>query len=425
MYAASRVSPVNWYIVLLTCLGLLILAVAWLPTLLRQLPLSLPIICVGFGFALFSVPGTGAEPDLLEHPYLTERMTELIVIVALMGAGLKLNRPPGWRSWIITWRLLAITMPLSIAGIALLGWWGLGLAPAAALLLGAVLAPTDPVLASDVQVGPPHDPEEDEVRFSLTSEAGLNDGLAFPFVNLAVAMALHGTTVESWTLEWLAVDVAWKIAAGVVVGLLVGQALSLLIFRYVEQARMPESGDNLVALGITLLAYGLTELAHGYGFLAVFVAALTLQRWERSHHCRTRLHEFAEQIERLLMMILLVLFGGAIAGGLLGPLTWPAALAGLACLLLVRPLAGLVGLAGTGRPLHERAAISFFGIRGVGSFYYLAYAYNAAEFDAEAGFLFAVVGFVVLVSIVLHGVSSTPAMRYLERKWQAEHAAAD
>jgi hypothetical protein len=139
---------------------------------LRQLPLSLPIICVAFGFALFSIPGTGAEPDLLEHPHLTERLTELIVIVALMGAGLKLNRPPGWQSWIITWRLLAITMPLSIAGIALLGWWGLGLAPAAALLLGAVLAPTDPVLASDVQVGPPHDPEEDDVRFSLTSEAG-------------------------------------------------------------------------------------------------------------------------------------------------------------------------------------------------------------------------------------------------------------
>jgi sodium/hydrogen antiporter len=416
---------VNSYVLLLTCLGLLTLAVAWLPTLLRQLPLSLPIICVAFGFALFSTLGTGTAPDLLAHPHLTERMTELIVIVALMGAGLKLNRPPGWRRWIITWRLLAITMPLSIAGIALLGVWGLGLAPAAALLLGAVLAPTDPVLASDVQVGPPHDPEEDEVRFSLTSEAGLNDGLAFPFVNLAVAVAAHGMAVGSWTLEWLAVDVVWKIAAGIVVGLLVGQGLGLLIFRYVEHTRLPESGDNLVVLGITLLAYGLTELAHGYGFLAVFVAALTLQRWERSHHCRTRLHEFAEQIERLLMMILLVLFGGAVAAGLLEPLTWPAALAGLACLLLVRPLAGLIGLAGTSRPLDERAAISFFGIRGIGSFYYLAYAYNAAEFEPEAEFLFAVVGFVVLVSIVLHGVSSTPAMRYLERKWQAEHAAAD
>jgi NhaP-type Na+/H+ or K+/H+ antiporter len=219
--------------------------------------------------------------------------------------------------------------------------------------------------------------------------------------------------------------VTWKIAAGIVVGLLVGQALGLLIFHYVEHSRLPESGDNLVALGITLVAYGLTELVHGYGFLAVFIAALTLQRWERSHHSRTRLHEFAEQIERLLMMILLVLFGGAVAGGLLAPLTWPAVLAGLASLLLVRPLAGLIGLVGTGRPLDERAAISFFGIRGVGSFYYLAYAYNAAEFGAEAEFLFAVVGFVVLVSILLHGITSAPTMRYLERKWQAEQAAPD
>jgi NhaP-type Na+/H+ or K+/H+ antiporter len=410
----------NWYIVLLTCLGLLILAVAWLPTLLSRLPLSLPIICVAFGCALFSLPGTGPAPDMIAHPYLTEHLTELIVIVALMGAGLKLNRPLGWRSWIITWRLLAITMPLSIAGIALLGWSGIGLAPAAALLLGAVLAPTDPVLASDVQVGPPHDPEEDEVRFSLTSEAGLNDGLAFPFANLAVAMAVHGADLGSWTLEWLAIDVVWKIAAGLAVGLLVGQVLGALIFRYVS--RLPESGDTLVVLGITLLAYGLTELAQGYGFLAVFVTALALRSQERSHHYRARLHEFAEQIERLLMMILLVLFGGTVAGGLLAPLTWQAALVGLACLLIVRPLAGLIGLAGSGRPLDEQAAISFFGIRGIGSFYYLAYAYNSAEFATEAEFLFALVGFVVLVSILLHGVSSAPAMRYLERKWQAEEA---
>ena len=406
----------NWYIILLSCLGLLILAVAWLPPLSPRLPFSLPISCVAFGFALFSIPGSGPEPDPLAYPHLTEHLTELIVIVALMGAGLKLNRPVGWRTWLTTWRLLAITMPLSIAGIALLGWSGLGLAPAAALLLGAVLAPTDPVLASDVQVGPPHEPEQGEVRFSLTSEAGLNDGLAFPFTNLAVAMALHGAAPGSWTLEWLAIDVTWKIAAGLAIGLLVGQALGLLIFHHVEHPRLPESRDNLVALGIPLLAYGLAELAHGYGFLAVFVAALTLRHWERSHHYRGRLHEFAEQIERLFMMILLALFGGAIAGGLLEPLTWPAALVGLASLLLVRPFAGLAGLAGSGQPLTERAAISFFGIRGIGSFYYLDYAYNTAEFQADAEFLFAIVGFVVLASIVLHGITSTPAMRHLRRK---------
>ncbi|MDX1541875.1 MAG: cation:proton antiporter, partial [Geminicoccaceae bacterium] len=300
--------------------------------------------------------------------------------------------------------------------IALLGWSLLGLGAASALLLGAVLAPTDPVLASDVQVGPPHDPHEDEVRFGLTSEAGLNDGLAFPFVNLAIAIALYGLAPSGWLAEWLAIDVLWKIAAGTAVGLLVGQALGLVIFRHVEHHDLPEAGDNLAAVGITFVAYGLTELVHGYGFLAVFVTALAIRRWERAHHYHARLHEFAEQVERLFMMILLVLFGGALAGGLLEPLTWPAALTGLACLLLVRPLAGFVGLIGSSQRSHERIAIGFFGIRGVGSFYYLAYAYNAAEFDADAAFLFAFVGFVVLVSIVLHGITSTPAMRWLERR---------
>src|SRR4030095_10309914 len=125
----------------------------------------------------------------------------------------------GWRRWATTWRLLAIAMPLSILGIAFLGWSLVGLSASAAILLGAVLAPTDPVLASDVQVGPPGSGEEDEVRFSLTSEAGLNDGLAFPFVSLAVAMAVYGAAPGSWTLEWLGVDILWKIGTGIGVGL--------------------------------------------------------------------------------------------------------------------------------------------------------------------------------------------------------------
>ncbi len=147
----------NWYIVLLGGLGLLIMAVAWLPTLLRGFPLTLPIACVTLGFILFSIPGTGPDPDLLAHAHLTERLTELTLIIALMGAGLKINRPLGWRSWATTWRLLGIAMPLSIAAIAWLGAGLLGLGAASALLLGAALAPTDPVLASSVQIGPPQD----------------------------------------------------------------------------------------------------------------------------------------------------------------------------------------------------------------------------------------------------------------------------
>jgi NhaP-type Na+/H+ or K+/H+ antiporter len=426
------------YILVLAGFGVVVLLTAWLPMVLKELPLSLPIFCVALGFVVFRfVPEAGPAPLPLEHPELVERLTEFVVIIALMGAGLKLDRPFAWSSWSITWRLLAITMPLSIFAIGVLGWGMLGLPIAAAALLGAALAPTDPVLASDVQVGPPDSGEEDEVRFSLTSEAGLNDGLAFPFVNLAIAMALAGVGGVAaapdgggdagggsawWALEWLGVDVVWKLAAGIGIGWLVGRALGYLTFRLPNRAKLSRTGDGFVALGVTCVAYGVTELAHGYGFLAVFVSALALRRLERSHDYHQRLHDFAEEIERLLMMLLLVLFGGAISDGLLAPLTWWGVAFGLITLLAVRPLAGLAGLAGSARPAGECAVISFFGVRGLGSFYYLAYALNETgnPFAAQAEFLWAVVGFVVLVSILVHGTTVTPIMKRLDTQRQGQ-----
>jgi len=408
------------YIAVLTGVGLLILLVAWLPMLLREMPLSLPIVCVGIGFLVFRflAPAGGEPPHPLRFPELTERLTELVVIVSLMGCGLKLDRPIGWRAWRVTWRLLAVTMPLCIAALALMGWALAGLGVAAAVLLAASLAPTDPVLAADVQVGPPQSGEEDEVRFSLTSEAGLNDGLAFPFTNLAIAMALHGAAPGEWTWNWLAYDVAWKLGAGVVAGWVIGAVLGWLTFRLPNRARLSKTGDGFLALGMTFLAYGLTEMAHGYGFIAVFVAAVAFRRAERNHRFHERLHDFAEQTERLLMMVVLVLFGGALAHGLLAPLTWQAAVCGLLFLIAVRPLATWVGLLGTGRPREEMMALGFFGIRGVGTLYYLAYALGEAEW-AQADLVWATAGFVVLVSVLVHGTTVTPALRRLDGRRNA------
>jgi NhaP-type Na+/H+ or K+/H+ antiporter len=405
------------YIAVLTGSGLLILLVAWLPMLLRELPLSLPIVCVGIGFLIFGfiAPAGDLAPHPLRFPKITERLTELVVIVSLMGCGLKLDRPPGWRSWRVTWRLLIITMPLCIAALALMGWAMAGLGAAAALLLAAALAPTDPVLAADVQVGPPQSGEEDEVRFSLTSEAGLNDGLAFPFINLAIAMALHGLVPGEWTWTWLGVDVIWKLAAGIAAGWAIGAAMGWLTFRLPNRAKLSKTGDGFLALGMTFLAYGLTEMVHGYGFLAVFVAALAFRHAERNHDFHERLHEFADQTERLLMMVMLVLFGGALAHGLLTALTWPAAVCGLLFLILVRPVATWIGLLGTGRPFEEVLALGFFGIRGIGTLYYLACAVGKAEW-AQADLVWAIAGFIVLVSVLVHGTTVTPALRLLDRR---------
>ncbi|RWM24243.1 MAG: sodium:proton antiporter [Mesorhizobium sp.] len=401
---------------LLAVFGAIVLVTAWLPLFLRKLPLSLPMVCIGIGVLLvwspFS-PLVGVNP--LENRILTERLTELVIIVALMGAGLKLDRPLSWRGWESSWRLLGIAMPLTIAGIAFLGWSILGLGLAAALLLGAALAPTDPVLASDIQVGPPQSGKEDDVRFALTSEAGLNDGAAFPFVFLAIAIALSSASGEPFFTRWLVVDVLWKIIAGVGIGWLGGKAMGYLTFRLPKRSALSETRDGFVALGITCLAYGSTEMLHGYGFLAVFVAAVALRSVERQHEYHESLHDFAEQIERLLMMILLVCFGAAIAeGSIFGALSWQVIVTTALVLFVVRPLAAWVGLIGFPTSSREKAVIAFFGIRGLGSFYYLAFALGQAEFEG-ATILWVTVCFAVLSSIIMHGVMVTPIMHQLDR----------
>lgn len=388
---------------------------AWLPVLFRRHTPSLPVMCVVAGGLLFALPVFRpfvAHP--MDYPLLTERLSEMVVIISLMGAGLKIDRVIGWRSWALTWRLLGIAMPVTIMLVALMGWGLLGFGLASSLLLAAVLAPTDPVLASDVQVAGPGEGKEDEARFALTSEAGLNDGLAFPFVHLAIALAAASFTVPD-LLTWAAQSIVVKILIGVAGGYAIGKGLGYLMFLLPGRANIFESGDGFVALAATLLAYGLIEMVGGYGFLAVFVCALALRHASRAHAYQERLHNFAEEAERLLMMLLLVLFGGVIVhGGLLAPLGWNSVVFVGGVLMLVRPLAGGLSLVGTRLGWPERAAISFFGIRGVGSIYYLAYALNHAEF-AVPRVLWGVVGAIILGSILLHGLTGSVAFGGLDR----------
>ncbi|MFC7984365.1 cation:proton antiporter [Streptomyces sp. NPDC057336] len=405
---------------LFAVLGAGALAAAVLPRLVAGRPLSMPLVFLAFGVALQLLPTPLPEIDLVRDRVWVEHLTEICVIVSLMGAGLALNRPFGLRRWQAPWRLIGITMPLTVAVTGLLAWWLLDWPPAAALLLAAVLAPTDPVLASEVRVGAPTDSEhdEDEVRFALTGEAGLNDGLAFPVVMAAIALtAAAGTGLSGdWVGHWLLVDLLYACLIGVLGGLAVGKLLGWLFFRAGRQAvRLSEHREGFVALGATFLSYGVTELAHGYGFLAVFVTACRIRAAERDHGYHAVLHDFVEQVERLLTAGLLFLLGACVTQGALADLTWRGAAVGLLVLLVVRPVTGWVAQFGTAAGPRERAVTAFFGIRGIGSLFYLAHALGAEGFHVPAGELWAVVAFTVLASVVLHGVTASPAVSRLDR----------
>ncbi|WP_104524218.1 cation:proton antiporter domain-containing protein [Blastococcus atacamensis] len=397
--------------------GAAALLAALLPRLVSRAPLSMPMVFVGLGVLAFALVPHLPSPDPVEHGTTAVHLTELVVLVSLMGAGLALDRPPGWRSWRSTWRLLAVTMPLTVLAAALLGTWLLGLGAAAAMLLGAALAPTDPVLATEVQVGEPTDDEEseDEARFALTSEAGLNDGLAFPFTYAAIAVATAGLAPSGWLGEWLLVDVVWRIAAGVGAGAAMGWVLRSLFFsRSGERAHLAERAEGFVALSAIFLAYGVAELIEGYGFIAVFVCALTIRAAERAHDRHQVLHAQVEQLERLLTVVLLLLVGGAVARGVLDDVGWREFVLAAVFLLGVRPLAGWLAFVGSPTGRRERWVVSFFGVRGIGSLYYLAYGLSEADI-AGAEQLWRVTVLVVVGSVVLHGATAGPVIHRLDR----------
>ncbi|XGX78131.1 K(+)/H(+) antiporter NhaP2 [Terrabacter sp. BE26] len=440
---------------------------AVLPNLLERYAVSaaMVLLVLGMGIGLLPLPeGMRLDPVLIRPQ--VERVTEFAILVALMGVGLAIDRSFDWRSraswssWSPTWRLLALAMPLSIGAIALLGW-GLGVAPAAALLLGAALAPTDPVLASDVQVGGPrvgeedevspgepgdshrtggrdegtddHDEDEpvdekDDVRFALTSEAGLNDGLAFPFVTAALLLATAGG-IESWGLQWLAWDLVGKVALGVAAGAAVGWVLARVAFRSPSPSlRLAEQGEPLLALAALVMTYGLSQLVGGYGFVSVFVCGMTLRAAERNHHYHRSMHEVVQRLERLLTLIILLVLGMGMTKGVLDELDWRGVAIAVALVFVVRPLAGWLSLSVRARPAElpgglgrrEKLATAFFGVRGVGSLYYLAFAAGEHAFPEER-WMWSTVAFTILLSVMVHGTFATPVMRHLERRRERQH----
>ncbi|HEY1114940.1 MAG TPA: sodium:proton antiporter [Chitinophagaceae bacterium] len=404
------------YIIILTFVGLAALGMAWMPSISRETGISYSVIYVLLGIVVYVALGRWLPlPDPISQNKDTLHLTEMVVIVSLMGTGLKIDQRFSLRRWAVPFRLVSITMLLSIAVVTALAMWGFGFNLATALLLGAVLAPTDPVLASDVQVGPPNEEVQDKVKFSLTAEAGMNDGTAFPFTWLAIALAVaDGETVDM--SHWAVFYLLYKIVMGIACGFLIGRLLGYLVFRLPEKRPLLKVRDGFVAISATLLVYGITEMAKGYGFIAVFVAAVTLRNSELGHRYHRKLHDFTDQIERILIAVVLILFGGSLVSGILAKLTWQMALFSVGFVLAIRPITSLLGMIGTRLHIKEKLAISFFGIKGMGSFYYLAFALDQ-RFFAKNEELWAICAFTVLLSILVHGLTATPVMRKLDTQF--------
>ncbi|HEX8511983.1 MAG TPA: cation:proton antiporter [Allosphingosinicella sp.] len=410
----------NPYHLSLAAIGAGILVAYWLPRFFSgREPAASALLILAGALSLPLIPGMPAAIDPRETPRLWELTSELAVIIALFGTGLRIDNLTDYRRWRPTVRLLAVVMPLTIGAVALLGWWLAGMTLAGALLLGAVLAPTDPVLAGDVQVGPPTEGGEHPVRFALTTEAGLNDGLAFPFVYLGLLIAAQGFAPAEWGAEWLGRDVFYRIAVGALAGAAIGWLLGKLLFTIPRSNVLADTGSGVLALAGVLVCYGVTELLEGYGFIAVFITGLVLRRAETGHKFHSRLHGFNEAIEHGLTAVLLVLIGGVLP--VLWPeLDWKHIVLALALVLVIRPLGGWIGLAGTDLLPRERFVVAAYGVRGIGSIYYLAYATSHLEFVNE-GQLWATIAFTILVSTLVHGLTAGTAVeRVTEEEEEAE-----
>jgi NhaP-type Na+/H+ or K+/H+ antiporter len=404
--------PHIWFVIT----GALLIGMALAGSVRRRLPLTASMFylaagaCLGpWGAGLLNVGAVGDAAML-------ERLTEIAVIISLFTAGLKLRLPVSDRRWRVAMLLATVAMLLTIGGVSAVAVTAIGLPLGAAVLLGAVLAPTDPVLASDVQVAHEHDVEP--VRFSLTGEAGLNDGAAFPFVMLGLGLVgAHELGASGW--RWVTVDLAWAVAAGLAIGALCGAGVVRLVL-YLRRASREAAGlEEFIALGLIALSYGLALLAGAYGFLAVFAAGLSMRRVERQHsegadradetpaRMAREVLGFNEQLERLGEFAIVVVVGALLADI---RTAWPGVVVALLLFVAIRPAATLLTLVRSPLTPPQRAVIAWFGVRGVGSIYYLSYAIAHGLPGGEARALADVTLVVVAGSIVLHGVSVTPLM---------------
>jgi NhaP-type Na+/H+ or K+/H+ antiporter len=400
---------VDIYILNLLVVGILLLFVTLGSGWISRLPLSDALIYLIVGVIL----GPHGVHLIQQRPTaeFMERVAELVVIVSLFGCGLRINRPVNFWAWNTTVRLIGFLMPISIFAVAAVGHWILGLDWGAAILLGAILAPTDPVLASEVQLADMED--KDELRFGLTSEGGLNDALAFPFVYFGIHW-LDDNNWQNWFKQWVAIDLIWAIAAGIVMGIVVARVV-VWIDQYLQQfRRVDEVREDFVALSTILLTYSLTEVVNGYGFLAVFVAGLAFKHGYYRDKQISQL-EFTEQMEKLLEVGAILLLGVFLRVEPILHFGKEALLMAGLLIFLIRPIGVWISTIGGNFHPVKRWLMGWFGVRGVGSLYYLFYAFGEGLQGELAEQIAWITYITVIISIFLHGISSTPLMNWYEK----------
>jgi sodium/hydrogen antiporter len=432
--------------------GALLIAKTMVGSFISRLPLSAAMVYLGVGVAIGPMGFGLVRLDALKHVALLERLTEIAVLISLFTAGLKLELPLRDRRWRIPLQLATVSMVLTVGAITAVGVFVMGLSVGASVLLGAILAPTDPVLASDVQVANPGD--RDRLRFGLTGEGGLNDGTAFPFIMLGLGLlGLHDLGDESRWMglagftgwRWWVVDVAWAVFGGLglgyALGALVGRGIIYLRTRHLEAL----GSDEFIALGLIALTYGLSLLSLTYGFLAVFAAGLALRRIDSAPSAAAGKREAGKstlsqsdreatgsgaqaylmrEVERFNAQLESFAEVGIVltVGVLLATVRFRTEVLWFIPLLflVIRPAAVAIGLIGTPVRGSQRRLMAWFGIRGIGSLYYLFYAISHEIDRALAQRLLSITVAVVMASVIAHGVSVTPLMRRYEGKKAAE-----
>ncbi|AFZ03347.1 cation:proton antiporter [Calothrix sp. PCC 6303] len=414
---------VDVYILDLLFIGVLLLLVTLASGFISRLPLSFALIylIVGIFVGPYGLGLIKLRQEGVFNAELLEKITELVVIISVFSCGLKIRRPLSLKYWDITKRLIVFLMPISIFSLAVVGKLFLGMNWGEAILLGAILAPTDPVLASEVQLTNIND--QDELRFGLTSEGGLNDALAFPFVYFGL-YALKDDNWNNWLKQWAAIDLIWAIAAGIVMGIVVAKIVVWFDNKVQKRCRVDETMEDFVAISTILITYSLTEIINGYGFLAVFVAGLVIQRSYNNSDKALQQLEFVEQIEKLSEVGTILILGTILLFQPMVNYAYQSLVVIVFLLLVIRPVGAWISTIGKRLPnsrnrkmdLVTRGLLGWFGIRGVGSLYYLAYAFGHG-LEGKAGEQIAWITYTTIVmSVIIHGITSTPLMNWYESK---------